>query len=184
MTAKLKLSSNYDVGVIMDYFPTLEKGDSSVTLEDGYVVFSHLVQHDVDAVLTRYKKDHLIDHRRRTLVSLKKTVAKVLRSEKDWLAPIYQMKYDDAKKYIDDGSPTDLAPYKWLRAEIAATGGVARTTALIIIAAREAWEQRLVEIEEIRRLSKVKITATNDIDEMDSLYEGALEALSGYRVIE
>lgn len=91
----------------------------------------------------------------------------------------YQKKSDDAELYINDGYPVDLSNYPWIQAEVNATGKTATQAADDIIATRDAWVTKGLEIEETRMTGKTTIDNATTISEINVALNNTLVLLNG-----
>lgn len=102
---------------------------------------------------------------------------------------MYELKYNESLKYMEDGQPTDLTDYPFLEAGVGATASSAVDYANVVITKHNEYVNALVNIEKIRLTAKNKITAVEYdgtvpidtlIDKIDAIAKTTIDALLNY----
>ncbi|WP_341327861.1 hypothetical protein [Methylotuvimicrobium sp. KM2] len=90
----------------------------------------------------------------------------------------YLSKLDDAKAYIAAGYPEDASPYKWVKAEVDATGATAAEVADLIVTTAAQWEEVGAAIEGARQAAKRVLKLAEDIESINAAeesFKGAIQ---------
>ncbi len=92
-------------------------------------------------------------------------------------AMTYQLKGDDAAKYISDGYPVDYSTYPFVQAEVQATGKTATDAANDIVAQRDLWISVGATIEKERIGGKNAVLTTTDLEGIQLVTKSAINIL-------
>lgn len=123
-----------------------------------------------------------------TIMCAKNEIANkiIILIEKDITIPIqdsgiYQLKYEEALRYIKKGAPKSLTNYPFLKAEANANNKPAEDCAIVIIEKHDAWVEKISKMETIRQNAKAKIRAveinSSAKTKIEKISQGAVEKL-------
>ncbi len=93
-------------------------------------------------------------------------------------AIVYQEKAKDAEKYKENGYPSGMLTYPWVKAESDAMGVTPTVAANTILNQRDAWVVKGVEIEKLRRYWKLEVDNAIDEDGVEVVKDQALTQLA------
>ena len=84
-------------------------------------------------------------------------------------AMVYMQKADEARRYFEDGEPSDLIAYPFLRQEVLISTSDASTVANNILTKRDEWIQKGAEIEALRLTLKGQIDSATSVAEIETI---------------